>query len=132
MRGRPARRPLCYLVGMAFRRKEKKDRGALARALLVVVKAALACVALSVLLVVVANVYTVATTRDDLHTVDALADAHADAVVVLGASVFADGTLRTSLRTGSRWRSICTWREPPMRSSSAETTAIPTTTNRMP
>ncbi len=77
---------------MAFRRKEKKDRGALARALLVVVKAALACVALSVSLVVVANVCTVATTRDDLHTVDALADAHADAVVVLGASVFADGT----------------------------------------
>ncbi len=31
-------------------------------------------------------------TRDDVRTVDALSDAHADAVVVLGASVFADGT----------------------------------------
>lgn len=84
--------PSAILVAMAFRRKDKGARGSFARVLLLPVKAALACVVFSVVLVVVANVHTVASTRDDVHTVDALADAHADAVVVLGASVFADGT----------------------------------------
>ena len=51
--------------------------------LLLPVKAALACVVFAAVLVVVANVHTVASTRDDVHTVDELADARADAVVVL-------------------------------------------------
>lgn len=84
--------PSAILVGMAFRRKDKPRTGVLARALSLVLKTALACVVFSVLLVMFANVYTVATTRDDVHTVEALEGSHADAVVVLGASVFADGT----------------------------------------
>ncbi len=47
---------------------------------------------LVVVFIVVANVYTIATTRDDLHTVADLEGADADAIVVLGASVRADGT----------------------------------------
>lgn len=58
----------------------------------VLLKLAAVCVSVLVALVVVANVFTVASTRDDVHTVAQLAGAHADAVVVLGASVFADGT----------------------------------------
>lgn len=50
------------------------------------------CLVAVAVLVVAANVYTVATTRDDVHNVGALADAQADAVVVLGASVYVDGT----------------------------------------
>lgn len=84
--------PSAILVAMAFRRKDKGARGSFARVLLLPVKAALACVVFAAVLVVVANVHTVASTRDDVHTVDELADARADAVVVLGASVFADGT----------------------------------------
>ena len=58
--------------------------------------AVLACVVCAVLAVtIVANVATVATTRDRVRTVAQLADevaaAPADAVVVLGASVYADG-----------------------------------------
>ena len=56
----------------------------------------LAVCALAVLIVGVANVVTVATTRDRVVTVEgaatALAGDAADAVVVLGASVYADGT----------------------------------------
>ncbi|MFR5091341.1 MAG: hypothetical protein ACLTDR_04315 [Adlercreutzia equolifaciens] len=56
----------------------------------------LAVCALTVLIVGVANVVTVATTRDRVVTVEgaatALAGDAADAVVVLGASVYADGT----------------------------------------
>ena len=56
----------------------------------------LAVCALAVLIVGVANVVTVATTRDRVVTVEgaarALAGDAADAVVVLGASVDADGT----------------------------------------
>ena len=56
----------------------------------------LAVCALAVLIVGVANVVTVATTRDRVVTVEgaatALASDPADAVVVLGASVYADGT----------------------------------------
>ena len=57
---------------------------------------ALACVVLAALaVVVVANGVTVATTRGQVHTVpqlaDELAEAPADAVVVLGASVYANG-----------------------------------------
>lgn len=55
----------------------------------------LAVCALAVLIVGVANVVTVATTRDRVVTVEgaarALAGDAADAVVVLGASVYADG-----------------------------------------
>ena len=43
-------------------------------------------------LVVGSNAYTILSTRDDVHTVEDLAGAQADAVVVLGASVYADGT----------------------------------------
>ena len=57
----------------------------------------LAVCALAVLIVGVANVVTVATTRDRVVTVEgaatALAGDAADAVVVLGASVYADGSL---------------------------------------
>ncbi len=42
--------------------------------------------------IIIANVYTVLTTRNDLHTVSDLEDAEVDAVIVLGASVYADGT----------------------------------------
>ena len=57
---------------------------------------ALACVVLAALaVVVVANGVTVATTRGQVHTVpqlaDELAEAPADAVVVLWASVYANG-----------------------------------------
>ena len=56
----------------------------------------LAVCALAVLIVGVANVVTVATTRDRVVTVEGaatvLAGDAADAVVVLGASVYADGT----------------------------------------
>lgn len=57
---------------------------------------ALGCaVALALAVVVVANVVTVAATRGQVHTVaqlaDELAGEPADAVVVLGASVYADG-----------------------------------------
>ena len=56
----------------------------------------LAVCALAVLIVGVANVVTVAATRDRVVTVEgaasALASDPADAVVVLGASVYADGT----------------------------------------
>ncbi len=39
-----------------------------------------------------ANIYTVASTRDDVYTVAQLEDDHANAIVVLGASVHSDGT----------------------------------------
>ncbi len=50
-----------------------------------------ALVVLALALVVVANVYAIGTTRDDVYTVAGLEGAHADAIVVLGASVYADG-----------------------------------------
>ena len=60
------------------------------------VRVLLVACALAVLVVGVANVVTVATTRDRVVTVEgaasALAGDPADAVVVLGASVYADGT----------------------------------------
>ncbi len=77
---------------MSARGKQRKERGLLGRVASGALKLAAACVVALAALVVVANVYTVASTRDDVHTVSQLAGAHADAVVVLGASVFADGT----------------------------------------
>ncbi len=38
------------------------------------------------------NVYTVLSTRDDVHRVSYFSDAHVDGIVVLGASVLPDGT----------------------------------------
>lgn len=48
---------------------------------------------LAVVLAVIAgaNAYTVLSTRDDVHRVSYFNDAHADAIVVLGASVLPDG-----------------------------------------
>lgn len=45
-----------------------------------------------ILLVIGTNVYTVTSTRDDVHRVSAFYQQDTDAVVVLGASVYADGT----------------------------------------
>ncbi len=45
-----------------------------------------------VVFVVGANIYTITSTRDDVHTVAQLENNHADAIVVLGASVYIDGT----------------------------------------
>lgn len=70
----------------------KGRRGPVRRAVGVVLKLACALVVALGALVVFANVYTVASTRDDVHTIAQLEGAQADAVVVLGASVFADGT----------------------------------------
>lgn len=61
------------------------------RALTIAIAIAVAVVAV-VALFVLTNVYTVNSTRDEVHRVSAFYDAGADAIVVLGASVFADGT----------------------------------------
>ena len=47
---------------------------------------------LVVAVIVATNVYTVISTRDDVHRVSTYYNRGADAIVVLGASVFADGT----------------------------------------
>lgn len=73
-------------------RSRAKTRGPIRRLLGVVAKLVGACVAVVAALVVIANVHAVASTRDDVHTVEQLEGANADAIVVLGASVFADGT----------------------------------------
>lgn len=70
----------------------KGRRGPVRRAVGVVLKLACALVVALGALVVFANVYTVASTRDNVHTIAQLEGVQADAVVVLGASVFADGT----------------------------------------
>ncbi|MDO4291205.1 MAG: ElyC/SanA/YdcF family protein [Eggerthellaceae bacterium] len=79
---------------MVFRRnkKSRKRRGPLGWLLRTVLKTAAALVLVVAALVAFANVYTVVTTRDDVHTVVQLEGEQVDAVVVLGASVFADGT----------------------------------------
>lgn len=46
----------------------------------------------AVLVIVGTNVYTVSTTRDSVHRVSTFYQQDVDAIVVLGASVFADGT----------------------------------------
>ncbi len=42
--------------------------------------------------VICVNIYTVSSTRDNVHVVADLENEHVDAIVVLGASVYADGT----------------------------------------
>lgn len=84
----------------------------------------------------VANVVTVATTRDRVVTVEgaatALAGDAADAVVVLGASVYADGTPSDIL--ADRLEVACDLYKSGAAgpSSSAATTAPPTTTSPTP
>ena len=96
----------------------------------------LAVCALAVLIVGVANVVTVATTRDRVVTVEgaatALAGDAADAVVVLGASVYADGTPSDIWPIGWKWPATCTRAVRPGPSSSAATTAPPITTSPTP
>lgn len=77
---------------IACMRSRSKKRGPFGCILGFVLKLALAIVVLAVAFVVVANVYVIASTRDDVRTVAQLEGVGSDAVVVLGASVFADGT----------------------------------------
>lgn len=56
------------------------------------VAAVLAVIAGLLVIVVIANAYTVLSTRDDVHRVSYYADDHVDGIVVLGASVLPDGT----------------------------------------
>lgn len=73
-------------------RRSFRKHSLLGRLIAVIVCAVVVAVAV----VAVANITVVVTTRDDVHTVEQmseeLADNPADAVVVLGASVYADGT----------------------------------------
>lgn len=100
------------------------------------VRVLLVACALAVLVVGVANVVTVATTRDRVVTVEgaasALAGDPADAVVVLGASVYADGTPSDILADRLEVAAICTRPVRPGLSSSAATTAPPITTSPTP
>lgn len=57
-----------------------------------VVLAVIGAIILVVAIIVASNVYTVLSTRDDVHRVSSFYNRDADAIVVLGASVFADGT----------------------------------------
>ena len=77
---------------IACMKSRSKKRGPLGCLFGLVFKLIAVAVVLAVAFVVVANVYTIASTRDDVRTVTQLEGANADAVVVLGASVFADGT----------------------------------------
>ena len=52
----------------------------------------LGIIVVAVLVIVGTNVYTVTSTRNDVHRVSAFYQQETDAVVVLGASVYADGT----------------------------------------
>lgn len=63
-----------------------------------VLKVAVGCLLAVIVVVGGTNLITVATTRDNVHTVSDLADFDADAVVVLGASVKPDGTPSDMLR----------------------------------
>lgn len=65
------------------------DSGSGGAKVLVVVVAILAAI---ILVIVGTNVYTVTSTRDDVHRVSTFYQQDADAVVVLGASVYEDGT----------------------------------------
>lgn len=56
-----------------------------------IVKAVLACVFAVLLLVVGTNAYDILSTRDSVMTVEEAGSVQADAIVVLGASVYADG-----------------------------------------
>lgn len=67
------------------------DEGSQHRGIKIAV-AIVAVIAVIILVIVGTNVYTVTSTRDDVHRVSAFYQQETDAVVVLGASVFADGT----------------------------------------
>lgn len=68
------------------------DEGRPRHRVLKVVLAVIGAIILAVAIVVATNMYTVISTRDDVHRVSSFYNRNADAVVVLGASVFADGT----------------------------------------
>lgn len=80
------------MIANMVRQGKRKKRGAVGRIVSWVVRVVLAVVLFGAVLVVGSNAYTILSTRDDVHTVEDLAGAQADAVVVLGASVYADGT----------------------------------------
>lgn len=61
-------------------------------------KVALGLVLAAVAVVGLTNLVTIGTTRGDVHTIADVADYNADAIVVLGASVHADGTPSDMLR----------------------------------
>ena len=56
------------------------------------------CIAVVVIVVGATNALVVLTTEDDIVSVDEASGYQADAIVVLGASVFADGTPSTILQ----------------------------------
>ena len=80
------------MIANMVRQGKRKKRGPVGRIVSWVVRVVLAVVLFGTVLVAGSNAYTILSTRDDVHTVEDLAGAQADAVVVLGASVYADGT----------------------------------------
>ena len=73
-------------------KENRKPKNPLVRAILLPVKLVVGLLLAAVLVVGVTNAVTIGTTRDDVHVIADLTDYDADAVVVLGASVHADGT----------------------------------------
>lgn len=80
------------MIANMVRQGKRKKWGPVGRIVSWVVRVVLGVVLFGAVLVVGSNAYTVLSTRDDVYTVEDLAGAQADAVVVLGASVYADGT----------------------------------------
>ena len=70
----------------------RRSKGPVRRLLGIALRVVVGCLLAALLIVGGANLITVMSTRDNVHTVSDLADFDADAVVVLGASVKPDGT----------------------------------------
>ncbi len=79
---------IANVISRGNRTAKGRSRGVLSHIVKVIAIVLLAIV----LFIAGTNLYTVASTRDDVFTVNELAGRQADAVVVLGASVYADGT----------------------------------------